>query len=91
MLLFLSVAVAISVGVAMTGGGEGGAVEYEGDIAIFTLFVDAFELGEHGAFEQSGADDEDGAVYVAVNNLCVGYNLDRRTVDEDVVVVGTQL
>lgn len=84
------VAVAVTVGVAVlvaaAGAFGGGGVEHKGHVAVFLFVVEALELGEHGAFEESGADYEDGAVNDGFDDLCVGHHLYGRTVDEDVVV-----
>ncbi len=87
----VAVAVAVGVGVAVAALVVAGAVEDYGHVAVFALFVDAVELGEHGAFEQAGADDEEGAVGVAVDDLGVGHYFDGWTVDEYVVVAGLEL
>lgn len=87
----IAVAVAVAVGVAVARFGEGCAVEDYGHVAVFLFFVDALELGEHFALEEAGADDEDGAVNVGVDDLGIGHDFDGRAVNEDVVEVGTEL
>ena len=67
------------------------AVEDEGHVAILACVVKALELLEQGAVEQSGAHDEDRSVHVARDDLRIGDDLDRRTVEQDVVVLAANL
>lgn len=83
----VTVAVAVAVAVAVTALVVAGAVQNEGHVAVFLLIIQAVKLGEHRALEQVGADDEEGAVHVFVDNLGVGHNLNRGTVDYHVVVL----
>lgn len=79
------------MGVAVSALVVAGAVEDEGHAGVFLLLIEAVELGEHRALEQSGTDDEEGPVGIPVDDLGVGHDLDGRTVDEDVVVLRAQL
>lgn len=83
-------AVAVAVAVALRASFAGGAVEHDRDIAVFLHIVELLELGKHVALQQTGAYHENGALAVVVDDACVGYYLNRRTVYEDVVVVVAQ-
>lgn len=83
----VTVAVAVAVAVAVTARVVASAVQNEGHVAVFLLIIQAVKLGEHRALEQVGADDEEGAVHVFVDNLGVGHDLNRGTVDYHVVVL----
>lgn len=87
----VTISVAIGMGVAVSALVVAGAVEDEGHAGVFLLLIEAVELGEHRALEQSGTDDEEGPVGIPVDDLGVGHDLDGRTVDEDVVVLRAQL
>ena len=87
----VTIAVAVAVAVAVTALVVGGAVEDEGHVAVLLFIIQAVKLGEHGAFEQAGADDEEGAVHVFVDDLGVGNNLNGGTVDYHVVVLRLEL
>ena len=76
----------IAVAVAVTAAGALRAIKNEGQVLETLLLIDAFQLGKHGAVEQSGTDDEESAVGYLFQYLCVRYNVDRRAVDEHVVV-----
>lgn len=84
----VAVAVFVGVGVAVAAAVVAGAVEDYGHMLVFLFFVEAVELGQHRALEQTGADNEDGPVNELVDNLGVGDNLDGRAVDDDIVVAG---
>lgn len=81
------VSVAIAVTVAVTALVVAGAVQNEGHVAVFLFIIQAVKLGEHRALEQVGSDDEEGAVHVFVDDLGVGHDLNRGTVDYHVVVL----
>lgn len=83
----VAIAVAVAVAVAVTARVVAGAVQDEGHVAVFLLIIQTVKLGEHRALEQVGADDEEGAVHVFVDDLCVGHDLNRGTVDYHVVVL----
>lgn len=83
----VTVAVAVAVAVAVTARVVAGAVQDEGHVAVFLLIIQAVKLGEHGALKQTGADDEESAVHVFVDDLGVGHDFDGRTVDYHVVVL----
>ena len=86
----VTISVAVRVAVAVSALVVAGAVEDEGHAGVFLLLIEAVELGEHRALQKPGADDEEGPVGVAVDDLGVGHDLDGRTVDEDVVVLRAQ-
>ena len=54
------------------------------------IHIYCFQFGEHGAVQQAGTDNEDGAVRQLLDDLCVGHNVDGRTIDEDIVVFRSQ-
>ncbi len=87
----VAIAVAVAVAVAVTARVVAGAVQDEGHVAVLLFIIQAVKLGEHGAFEQAGADDEEGAVHVFVDDLGVGNNLNGGTVDYHVVVLRLEL
>ncbi len=85
--VMVTVAIAVSVTVAVAFG----AVEYDGHVLEFLLFVDILQLGQEAAVQQAGADDEDGAVCVLLDNLRIGQHLYGRAVDDEVVILGLEL
>ena len=87
----VTIAVAVAVAVAVTARVVAGAVQDEGHVAVFLFVVQTVKLGEHRALEQTGADDEEGAVHIFVYDLGIGHDLDRGTVDYHVVVLRLQL
>ncbi len=76
----------VAVARAVARGGGVGAVEDDGDVAVTAVGVEAVDLGQHGTLEEACADDEECGVGHAVDDGGVGNNLNRRTVEEDVVV-----
>ena len=82
------VSVAIAVSVASSGAFR--SVQYHGEVLESFHGIHCFQFGEHGAVQQAGTDNEDGAVRQLLDDLCVGYNVDGRTVDEDIVVFRSQ-
>ena len=68
-----------------------GTVENNRDVMVTLVVIQLLDAGKHLAFEQSGTDDEDGHIGVAVDNLRVGHNLDGRTIEQDIVILGAQL
>ena len=68
-----------------------GAIEQHGHVVVLLLLVALLQLGQHGTFQQTGTDDEQGDVGLVADDGGIGDNLHGRTVNEDVVVVLTQL
>ena len=81
----VTVAVAVAVAVAVTARVVAGAVQDEGHVAVFLLIIQTVKLGEHGTLAQAGADDEEGAVHIFVDDLGIGDDFDGRTVHKNVV------
>lgn len=81
----VTVFVAVAVSVASLSGI--GAVKHHHHVPETLLVVVVLQHLEHVALEQSRPYDEERAVYHLVDYLRVGYHLDGRTVDEDIVVV----
>ena len=71
----ITIAVAVAVTVAIVVLGKG-AVEQQGHILVLALFVNLLQFGKHGTLQQAGADDEEGAVAAALDDLGVGHDLD---------------
>ena len=86
----VSVAVFISVTVAVSAGVYLCCVEHECHVLESAVAVVVFEGAEHASFEQSGAYYEQRAVNRAFDNVGVSHEVDRRSVDEDVLVVVAQ-
>ena len=84
-ILAVGVTVLVSVFVAVAAGGLG-AVEQEGHVVVLLGAVVFLHLAEHGALEQAGTHDKDGDVGERGDQVGVGHDLDRRAVEEDVVV-----
>ena len=82
----VTISVAIAIAVAVTALAAVGAIEYYGDALEAFVVVDVLQLAKHVAVQEAGTDDEECAVAVALDDLCVGYDVDWRAVDEDVVV-----
>ena len=82
----VAVAITVTVAVAIAAVGTLGAVEDDGEVLETLLVVDLLKLGKHGAVEQPSTDDEEGAVGHLFQYLCVRHNVDRRAVNEHVVV-----
>ena len=68
-----------------------GTVEEHGHVVVLLLIVVLLQLGEHAAIQEAGTDDEDGEVGLVADDGGIGNNLHGRTVDEDVIVVLTQV
>ncbi|CDB10187.1 uncharacterized protein BN744_01508 [Bacteroides sp. CAG:633] len=64
-----------------------GAVQDESHILVLLFVVDTLQLGKHAAFQQTGAYDKEGTVGQLLDDLRIGYHLDRRTVDKYIVVL----
>lgn len=53
---------------------------------ILLFLIQTVKFGEHGAFKQPGAENEDSSVGILVDNLSVGHYLNRGTVDYNIIV-----
>ena len=84
-----AVTVFVAVFVAVAAGAVG-AVEQERHVAVFLGRVVFLDLGKHRTLEQARAHDEEGDVGERGDEVGVGHDLDRRAVEEDVVVFGSQ-
>ena len=84
------VAVGVSVLVSVASAGFDGSVEDYAEPVELLLVVEFLDFREHLTLEQSRAEDEDCPVAVLADNLGVGNQLDRRTVDEHVVIVALE-
>ena len=86
----VGVSVAVSVLVSVSCAGFDGAVEDYAQPVELLLVVEFLYFREHLTLEQSRAEDEDCPVAVLADNLGVGNQLNRRTVDEHVVIVALE-
>ena len=84
------VAVGVAVLVSVASAGFDGSVEDYAEPVELLLVVEFLDFREHLTLEQSRAEDEDCPVAVLADNLGVGNQLDRRTVDEHVVIVALE-
>ena len=66
-------------------------IEDKQHVTIFVLLVKFLKLRKHIPLEQSGTNNEDSSVGVAGHNLCIGNDFDRRTVEEDIIVLRAKL
>ena len=76
----------VSVAIAVTSSGTFRSVQYHGEVFKSFSGIHIFQFGKHGPVQQAGADYENGAVRPFFNNLCVGYDVNRRTVYEDLII-----
>ena len=84
------VAVAVSVAIAVVaevGVVVGRAVEDDREPLVFVFGEPSADLDERLAVEELRTDHKERDVGIRVDDRCVGYDLYRRAVDEDVVVV----
>ena len=88
-LVAVLVVVAVAA-VAVAAVAAGTAVEDEAEVVVLVAGVEFLEFGEHAALQEAHAHHEDGTIDVVADNLRVGDDVDRRTVDEDVVILLTQ-
>ena len=84
-------AVAITVAVVTVVVFGIGAVEQHGHVVVLFLVVVLLQLGQHAALQQPSTDNEDGEVSLTTDDGGIGHNLNGGTVNEDVVVLLTQL
>lgn len=87
----VAIAVAVGVAVAVTALVVAGAVQNEGHVAVFLFIIQAVKIGEHRALEHAGADDEECAIHVFVDDLGIGNDFNGGAVDYHVVVLCLQL
>ena len=80
----IAVAVTVAVAIFVVSTMAVCAVEYNGKIFKAFFLVDVLQFVEHVAGKQAGAHDKEGAVGKILNNLCVGNDINRGAVDEDV-------
>ena len=76
----------VSVAIAVTSSGAFSSVQYHGEVFKSFSGIHIFQFGKHGPVQQAGADYEDGAVRPFFNDLYVGYDVDRGTVYEDIII-----
>ena len=79
--IFISVLVAVASAAAVR------AVQDKGHVPVFLVGIEFLYLRQHAAVEQAGTDNEQGDVCQFVDDGGIGYDLHRRAVDEDVVVL----
>ena len=82
--IMVSILISISVSVSITTTFR--SVQYQRHIFETPFVVAALQFGKHITLQQTGTDDKQGAVCPFLDNLRIGYNFYRRTVNEDVVV-----
>lgn len=85
------VAVVITVAVVAVSAVYVGSVEKDGHVLIAVLVVVFLNVGKFILFQKAGAYHEESHVGEAVDDLCIGYDFDRRAVDDDVVVLCAQI
>ena len=68
-----------------------GAIEDERHVLELLLLVELLHLRQHAALHQACAYHEDGEVGKLLVDRGIGHHLDRRTVEEHIVVLGAHL
>ncbi len=86
----VTISVTVAVAVAIVTVFAHCAVEYQRHVLELLVFVDLFEFGKHVSFKQSGADHEYSPVGILFDDLGICNDLDGRTVNDYVVVIGFQ-
>ena len=66
------------------------AVQHKGHILEPLFLVVALQFGEHIALQQPGTYHKEGTLCQLFDDLRIGHNVYRRTVDEDVIVTAAQ-
>lgn len=89
-MITVSIAIAVSVTVAVPASGTFRAVQYHAEVPETFLLIDVFQFGQHAAIQQAAAYHEDGTVRQFLDNLRVGHDVDGRTVYEDIVVLAAK-
>ena len=82
--------VAIVAVVAVIPAAGGGSVQDVADVPVLAVLVEFFQFWEESLVYQAGPEDEDCAVHELVDDLGIGHDVDRRTVDDDEVVPSLQ-
>ena len=87
----VAVAVTIAVLVAIAGGAGKSAVKHETHILEFLLRIQTVDFGDHDTLEKAGTDNEDRSIDKCLDDLGVSHHLDRRTVDDHIIIFCSQL
>ena len=82
----ISVAIAVAITVSVAAAATVGAVEYDGEAFEAFGVIDVLQLAKHLAVEQAGTYHKEGAVAILFKDLCVGNDVKRRAVDEDIFI-----
>ena len=56
------------------------AIENDGHMLVLLLFIESVKFGQHRSLEQTGAHNKNRTVGKLIKDLCIGNDLNRRTV-----------
>ena len=90
----VAIAIAISVAIAIVSIAMAAvihAIEDRHQVLVPLLNIVALNVAQHRLVEQASTNHEDGHVHKLVDDGRVGNNIDRRTVDKHVIILGLHL